>query len=62
VTTTTEGSKQAVLDQLIAEHRQLDEQLKSLERRRVLSPAEQAEIARLKKQKLWTKDRIARQR
>lgn len=60
MTTTTEGSKQATLDQLTAEHRRLDEQLKSLERRRVLSPAEQVEIARLKKQKLLTKDRIAR--
>jgi uncharacterized protein YdcH (DUF465 family) len=60
VTTTTEGSKQTVLDQLTAEHRQLDEQLKSLERRRALTPAEQVEISRLKKQKLLTKDRIAR--
>jgi uncharacterized protein YdcH (DUF465 family) len=60
VTTTTEGSKQAVLEQLTAEHRRLDEQLKDLERRRVLSPAEQVEMTRLKKQKLWTKDRIAR--
>jgi uncharacterized protein YdcH (DUF465 family) len=60
VTTTTEGSKQAVLEQLTAEHRRLDEALKDLERRRVLSPAEQVEMTRLKKQKLWTKDRIAR--
>jgi uncharacterized protein YdcH (DUF465 family) len=60
VTTTTEGSKQAVLEQLTAEHRRLDEQLKMLERRRALSPAEQVEITRLKKQKLLTKDRIAR--
>jgi uncharacterized protein YdcH (DUF465 family) len=60
VTTTTEGSKQTVLEQLTAEHRRLDEQLRMLERRRVLSPAEQVEITRLKKQKLWTKDQIAR--
>ncbi|HET9623565.1 MAG TPA: YdcH family protein [Kofleriaceae bacterium] len=60
MTTTTEGSKQAVLEQLTAEHRRLDEQLQDLARRRVLSPAEQVEMARLKKQKLWTKDRIAR--
>ncbi len=60
MTNTIEGSKQAVLDQLTAEHRQLDEQLKSLERRRALTPAEQVEISRLKKQKLLTKDRIAR--
>ncbi len=60
MTTTTEGSKQAVLEQLTAEHRRLDEELRRLERRRALSPAEQVEIARLKKQKLLTKDRIAR--
>jgi uncharacterized protein YdcH (DUF465 family) len=60
VTTTIEGSKQAVLEQLTAEHRRLDEQLKMLERRRALTPSEQVEIVRLKKQKLLTKDRIAR--
>ena len=60
MTTTIEDSKQTVLEQLTAEHRRLDEQLKMLERRRALSPAEQVEITRLKKQKLWTKDRIAR--
>jgi uncharacterized protein YdcH (DUF465 family) len=59
-TTATEGSKQAVLEQLTAEHRRLDEQLKMLERRRALTPSEQIEIVRLKKQKLLTKDRIAR--
>ena len=60
MTTATEGSKQAVLEQLTAEHRRLDEQLKMLERRRALTPSEQIEIVRLKKQKLLTKDRIAR--
>jgi uncharacterized protein YdcH (DUF465 family) len=60
VTTTTVGSKQEVLEQLTAEHRRLDEQLKILERRRALTPSEQVEIVRLKKQKLLTKDRIAR--
>lgn len=60
-TTTTEGpSKQDLLDRLTAEHRQLDEQLQMLERRRAPTPAEQTEISRLKKQKLLTKDRIAR--
>jgi uncharacterized protein YdcH (DUF465 family) len=53
-------TKQAVLEQLTAEHRRLDEQLKMLERRRALTPSEQVEIIRLKKQKLLTKDRIAR--
>lgn len=60
-TTTTEGpNKQELLDRLTAEHRRLDEQLQMLERRRALTPAEQTEISRLKKQKLLTKDRIAR--
>jgi uncharacterized protein YdcH (DUF465 family) len=52
--------KQSVLEQLTQEHRRLDEQLKMLERRRALTPSEQVEITRLKKQKLLTKDRIAR--
>jgi uncharacterized protein YdcH (DUF465 family) len=56
----TEDAKRAVLEQLTAEHRRLDEQLKMLERRRALTPSEQVEIIRLKKQKLLTKDRIAR--
>ena len=60
MTTATEGTKQAELEQLTQEHRRLDEQVKSLERRRALTPAEQIEITRLKKQKLLTKDRIAR--
>jgi uncharacterized protein YdcH (DUF465 family) len=60
VTSTTVGSKQEVLEQLTAEHRRLDEQLKILERRRALTPSEQVEIVRLQKQKLLTKDRIAR--
>ncbi len=57
---TTEVSKEALLAELTAEHRRLDEQLQQLERRRALTPSEQAEVARLKKQKLLTKDRIAR--
>lgn len=56
----TEVSKEALLAELTAEHRRLDELLQQLEKRRALSPTEQAEIARLKKQKLRTKDRIAR--
>jgi uncharacterized protein YdcH (DUF465 family) len=56
----TEVAKQALLAELTAEHRRLDQQLQQLERRRALSPTEQAEIARLKKQKLLTKDRITR--
>ena len=60
MTNPTEDTKQAVLEQLTAEHRRLDEQLKMLERRRALTPSEQVEIIRLKKQKLLTKDRIFR--
>ena len=56
----TEVSKDDLLAELTAEHRRLDEQLQQLEKRRALTPTEMAEIARLKKQKLWTKDRIAR--
>ena len=53
-------SKEELLAELTAEHRRLDEQVQVLERRRSLTPTEQFEIARLKKQKLLTKDRIAR--
>jgi uncharacterized protein YdcH (DUF465 family) len=60
VSTTPEVSKQALLDELTAEHRRLDEQVQLLERRRALTPTEQVEVSRLKKQKLLTKDRIAR--
>lgn len=53
-------TKEELLASLTAEHRRLDEQVQNLERRRALTPAEQVEISRLKKQKLLTKDRIAR--
>lgn len=57
---TTETPKPTLLEELTAEHRRLDEAVQLLERRRALTPAEQAEMSRLKKQKLLTKDRIAR--
>jgi uncharacterized protein YdcH (DUF465 family) len=60
VSATPEVSKQALLEELTAEHRRLDDQLRQLEKRRALTPTEQAEVSRLKKQKLLTKDRIAR--
>jgi uncharacterized protein YdcH (DUF465 family) len=60
VSTALEASKESLLAELTAEHRRLDEQVQSLERRRSLTPTEQVEISRLKKQKLLTKDRIAR--
>jgi uncharacterized protein YdcH (DUF465 family) len=56
----TPSKQQDVLAELTAEHRRLDEQVQQLEKRRALTPAERTEIARLKKQKLLTKDRIAR--
>jgi uncharacterized protein YdcH (DUF465 family) len=56
----TEVSKEALLAELTAEHRRLDEELQQLEKRRALTPNERAEISRLKKRKLFTKDRIAR--
>lgn len=56
----TEVSKEDLLARLTAEHRRLDEQLQQLEKRRALTPTEREEISRLKKQKLLTKDRIAR--
>jgi uncharacterized protein YdcH (DUF465 family) len=52
--------KPEALAELTAEHRRLDEQVQQLEKRRALTPAERTEIANLKKQKLLTKDRIAR--
>ena len=60
MSTTTQPSKQTQLEELTAEHRRLDERLQLLERRRALTAAEQIEMTRLKKQKLLTKDRIAR--
>ena len=52
--------KESLLAQLTAEHRALDEELQQLEKRRALTPSERDQIAKLKKQKLLTKDRIAR--
>jgi uncharacterized protein YdcH (DUF465 family) len=57
---TNEVSKETLLATLTAEHRRLDEMLQQLEKRRALTPTERAEISRLKKQKLLTKDRITR--
>ena len=54
------ASKEEQLADLSAEHRRLDEQVQVLGRRRSLTPTEQLEIVRLKKQKLLTTDRIAR--
>jgi uncharacterized protein YdcH (DUF465 family) len=57
---TLDPKQEDMLAELTAEHRRLDEQVQQLEKRRALTPTERDEIARLKKQKLLTKDRIAR--
>ncbi len=54
------ADKQSLLDELTQEHRRLDAAVREFERRVSLSPAEQVEYSRLKKQKLLTKDKIAR--
>ncbi len=51
-----------LLEQLTEEHRRLDDLVRAFERKAALTAAEQIEYSRLKKQKLRTKDRIARLR
>ena len=58
--TPTVVTKESLLAELTAEHRRLDAEVQVLERRRSLTSAEQADLTKLKKQKLLTKDRIAR--
>lgn len=59
---TATDDKQILLDELTAEHRRLDAQVREMERKLALTAAEQIEYSRLKKQKLLTKDRITRLR
>lgn len=47
------------LAELMERHRALEQSLQLLASRRTLTPAEQREVAQLKKHKLLTKDRIA---
>jgi hypothetical protein len=47
------------LNDLEARHRDLDVAVSRLGRRAYLTPNEQQTVAALKKEKLWTKDRIA---
>lgn len=57
--------KQAIdapLTDLEARHRDLDMAVSRLDRRAYLTPNEQRTVADLKKEKLWTKDRIAKLR
>lgn len=51
--------EEPTLDDLVRQHRSLDAQLEEMSRRLTLSPMEQLEAARMKKRKLWLKDRIA---
>jgi len=47
------------LDELVARHRSLHEQVDRLEQHRYLTPVEQRQVADLKKLKLAAKDQIA---
>lgn len=53
-------TNERLLAELVTEHRRIDDRVRHLERQRSLTSAEQAELMTLKKQKLLTKDRIAR--
>ncbi len=52
------AEKEALIEQLTAEHRALKARLRELEKHISLTSAEQVEYAQLKKLKLRTKDRI----
>ena len=54
------ASPQEEFEQLTFQHRQLDARLKELDKHLSLTPSEQVEYARLKKEKLRTKDRMHR--
>lgn len=58
--TTVTGPSSELLSSLLDEHRRLDQRLQAMEEQRSLTSAERLEYAQLKKQKLLTKDRIAR--
>ena len=55
-----ESSREEQIAKLTTEHRRLDERLVQLARQISMTSAEQIEYARLKKQKLLIKDRLAR--
>jgi uncharacterized protein YdcH (DUF465 family) len=55
-----ELSKQEQIESLTTEHRRMDERLQQLARQISMTASEQVEYARLKKQKLLIKDRLAR--
>jgi hypothetical protein len=62
VTRTAAVSTEDQLTELTAQHRELEARLKDLDKHLALTPSEQVEYARLKKEKLRTKDRIFRLR
>ncbi len=51
--------RSATLPALIDRHRALEDRLRALEHKIALTSAEQLELRRLKKEKLWVKDQIA---
>jgi hypothetical protein len=55
-----ELSRDELIEYLTQEHRRMDERLRQLARQISMTATEQIEYARLKKQKLATKDRLAR--
>jgi len=54
------ASQEERLQVLRVEHRALDQRLQELEKHLSLTPPEQQEVARIKKQKLHKKDEISR--
>ncbi len=54
------ASNEERLQVLRVEHRALDQRLQELEKHLSLTPLEQQEVARIKKQKLHKKDEISR--
>lgn len=54
------GPSSDLLSNLLDEHRRLDQRLRAMDAQLSLTGAERLEYAQLKKQKLLTKDRIAR--
>jgi hypothetical protein len=58
--------KESVLEQYLSNletrHRDLDDAVARLDRRAYLTPTEQQTVAQLKKEKLFTKDRIVKLR
>ncbi len=56
------GPSSDLLSTLLDEHRRLDQRIRAMDAQLSMTAAERLEYAQLKKQKLLTKDRIARLR